>query len=59
MRCGHKGHISPQRNYLPPEKPSIIKKLSVKEEEEEKEEVDLLAMPEGIKVHQGKEELLQ
>lgn len=54
MRCGHKGHISPQCNYLPPEKPTMVQKMSVEIEDEE-EEFDVLAMPEGIKVQQGKE----
>lgn len=58
MRCGHKGHISPQCNYLPPEKPTRVQNLFMKDKMEE-EEIDSLALPEGLEIQQGKEELLQ
>ena len=58
MRCGHKGHISPQCNYLPPQNPTRVQKIFIKDEIEE-EEVDALALPEVLDIQQGKEELLQ
>ena len=58
MSCGHKRHISTQSNYLPPEKPTRVQNLSMKDKMEE-EEVFSLALPEVLEAQQGKEELLQ
>lgn len=58
MRCGHKGHITPKCSYLPAQRPTMVSTISVEEQQEE-DELDILARPEGMVIQQGKEELLQ
>lgn len=56
VRCGYKGHIVPNCNYLPPLKPVNINLAKLTEEEEV--ELVRMAQPEGLKGREGKEELL-
>lgn len=58
MRCRHRGHISPQCNHFPSEKPITVQKKCVKIEEDI-EDFDVVVMPEGVNFQRGKEELLQ